>query len=693
VDTYFDTRVTDLYRWLEDGSSPKVEAWNRAENDFARSYLDALPAREPLKKRLRELITAASPSYSDLRAAGARLFGLYADPKFQQPMLVTLGASADPSTKRVVLDPNRLDAGGQISMDWFVPSHDGALVAVSLSRGGSENGTLHVYAAATGEEVGDTIPRIQYPTAGGSLAWAADNQSFWYTRYPGEERPEADRHFFVQVYFHRLGADWTKDPLILGTEDGIPRIGEINLDNRYAPDAVLASVQKGDGGEWAQWLIEGGGRKTKLAAFEDRIVAATLAPDHSIYMISLKDAPNGAVLKLPPGAASLASAQLVVGQSQTALVIQDHDAPRAPTLTPATMLLSYIDGGPSEVRTFSLEGRPEGTLAIGEIAALGNLTALPGGDVLMHVQSYLRLPYYARWRAGSERVEETQLAAQGVVRFDDAEAVRVFAASKDGTQVPINIIRKKGLQLDGKNPTLLYGYGGYGVSLEPHFLGAFVRLWLDGGGVYAEANIRGGAEYGQRWHNEGRLLAKQNVFDDFAAAAEALIKLGYTDHRHLALRGGSNGGLLMGAEVTQHPGLARAVVSAVGIYDMLRVELDPNGSFNTTEFGTVKDEKQFEALYAYSPYHHVQRGTKYPAVLMLTGANDGRVNPMQSRKFAAALQAATTSGLPVFLRISTTSGHGIGSSLSERIDQQADQLAFLFDQLGIPTPANDEHRE
>jgi prolyl oligopeptidase len=352
------------------------------------------------------------------------------------------------------------------------------------------------------------------------------------------------------------------------------------------------------------------------------------------------------------------------------------------------MLLTYIDGGPNRAKAFSLGGKPEGELPLGDVASLSNLEALPGGDVLIQVQTYLRLPYYARWRAASRQVEETPLTSQGPVTFDDSEVARVFAPSKDGTKVPINIIRKKGLRLNGKTPTLLYGYGGYGVSLNPHFLGAFVRLWLDAGGVYAEANIRGGAEYGEVWHDQGRLTKKQNVFDDFAAAAEQLIKLHYTDHEHLALRGGSNGGLLMGAEITQHPGLARAVVSAVGIYDMLRVELDPNGSFNTTEFGTVKDPAQFRALYAYSPYHHVTKGTKYPAVLMLTGANDGRVNPMQSRKFAAALQAASTSGLPVLLRISATSGHGIGTSLTERIDQQADQLAFLFDQLGMSGPAN-----
>jgi prolyl oligopeptidase len=303
--------------------------------------------------------------------------------------------------------------------------------------------------------------------------------------------------------------------------------------------------------------------------------------------------------------------------------------------------------------------------------------------VLFAVSTYLRPLYYARWHAADGKLYDTKLAVQSPVKFDDAEVVREFASSKDGTRVPLNVIRKKGGVRDGKTPALLYGYGGYGVSQQPRFAGASVRLLLDGGGIYAVANIRGGGEYGEDWHEQGRLTKKQNVFDDFAAAGEYLIKAKYTDSAHLALMGGSNGGLLMGALITQHPQLAHAVVSSVGIYDMLRVELDPNGAFNTTEFGTVKDEAQFKALYAYSPYHHVKAGEKYPAVLLMTGANDGRVNPLHSRKFAAALQAATASSLPVYLRISTKSGHGIGSSLDERIEQASDWMAFVFDQLGM----------
>jgi prolyl oligopeptidase len=268
------------------------------------------------------------------------------------------------------------------------------------------------------------------------------------------------------------------------------------------------------------------------------------------------------------------------------------------------------------------------------------------------------------------------------VDFSDIEVVREFAVSNDGTKVPMNILRRKGTKLDGNNPTLLNGYGGYGISLRPGF--DFTnRVWFDRGGVFVQANLRGGGEYGEAWHFAGNLTKKQNVFDDFAACARYLVERGYTKPARLAVVGGSNGGLLMGAFLTQHPDEVRAVISHVGIYDMLRVELDPNGAFNVTEFGTVKDPAQFQALHAYSPYHHVIDGTKYPAVFFLAGENDGRVNPANSRKMTARLQAATISGRPILLRMSSDSGHGMGTALTERIAQDADVFAFLFDQLGM----------
>ena len=306
-----------------------------------------------------------------------------------------------------------------------------------------------------------------------------------------------------------------------------------------------------------------------------------------------------------------------------------------------------------------------------------------GGDVIFSVSTYLEPSAWYRFDAATGKSVRTALFRTSPVHFDDTEVVREFAVSKDGTRVPVNIVRRRGTRLDGNNPTLLEGYGGYGVSMKPFFLGAFTRAWLDQGGVYVIANLRGGAEYGEEWHQAGRLTRKQNVFDDFIACAQHLIERKYTSPAHLAIIGGSNGGLLMGAAFTQRPDLFRAVVSYVGIYDMLRVELDPNGAFNVTEFGTVKDPDQFKALYAYSPYHHVKDGTAYPAILFPTGENDHRVNPMQSRKMTARLQAATSSGHPVLLRTSSSAGHGIGTAVDEQIEEEADVLSFLFDQLGI----------
>jgi prolyl oligopeptidase len=279
-------------------------------------------------------------------------------------------------------------------------------------------------------------------------------------------------------------------------------------------------------------------------------------------------------------------------------------------------------------------------------------------------------------------VARTKLFITSIADYSDCEVVREFATSKDGTKVPLNIIRKKGTRLDGKNPVMLYGYGGYGLSEVPGF-STGRRVWMDAGGVFVDANLRGGGEYGDEWHKAGNLTRKQNVFDDFYAVAQYLVEQKYTDKEHLVIFGGSNGGLLMGAELTQHPRMWKAVVSAVGIYDMLRVENTPNGAFNVTEFGTVKDPEQFKALYAYSPYHHVKKGESYPATLFMTGANDPRVDPWQSRKMTARLQAANAGNTPILLRTSTTSGHGIGSALDEVIEQRTDLYGFFFKVLGL----------
>jgi len=297
--------------------------------------------------------------------------------------------------------------------------------------------------------------------------------------------------------------------------------------------------------------------------------------------------------------------------------------------------------------------------------------------VVYRTTAYTEPPTWYRWETASGRAAKAALSVPFPIDFSDVEVVRDQATSKDGTRVPMTILHRKGLKLDGNNPTRLSGYGGYGISMTPAF-NPGLKTWLDHGGVEVIANLRGGAEFGEEWHRGGNLIRKQNVFDDFIACAERLVSAGYTNKSRLAIEGGSNGGLLMGAALTQRPDLFKAVVSHVGIYDSLRVELDPNGIFNVPEVGTVKDPEQFRALYAYSPYHHVRDGAAYPPILFLTGANDLRVNPMHSRKMTARLQAA---GARTLLRTSAASGHGIGTSLDERIEQEVDVLAFLFDQL------------
>jgi prolyl oligopeptidase len=683
TDTYHGVAVVDPYRWLEYTNDKAVHEWSLAQDARTRAYLDGRPQRKAIFRQLMTQIAATSSSFYGLYPAGNRIFAYFNQPPHQQPMIAVLGNDADPSRARVVVDPNVINSKGTTAIDWFVPSPDGSLVAVSLSDNGSEAGALHLFDVATGKQVGEVISRVQFPTGGGSLAWSADSKSFWYTRYPGDERPASEQRFFQQVYFHRLGDDPARDVYVLG--QGLPKVAEISLDSRAHSGVVLATVANGDGGQFAHFLIAADNRVTQLTHFEDQIVAATIGTDSAIYLISQKDAPRGQLLKLQLDDPVLQHARVLVAQSDA--VMQPHGEIDGESLVVSADLLYLRElvGGPSRVAIYDHDGHPKGTLPLPEVAAVDEAAALADGSLLYSVATYLRPTYFARYDEASGKVSETALAQTSPVSFADTEVVREFATSKDGTAIPLNIVRRKGTRLDGSNPVLLNGYGGYGVSLTPKFLGPRARLWLDGGGVFVIANLRGGGEFGEGWHQAGALLNKQNVFDDFVAAAQYLIAQQYTTPAQLAILGGSNGGLLMGAVLTQHPELFRAAVSLVGIYDMMRVELDPNGAFNVTEFGSVADPQQFKAMYAYSPYGRVTDGTRYPAIFMATGETDGRVNPAHSRKMIARLQAATTGG-PVYLSINSHAGHGIGSALSIRVNQDADWYTFLFDQLGMRLP-------
>jgi prolyl oligopeptidase len=684
TDTYHGVQVPDPYRWLEASNSPKVHEWSVAQDKRARSYLDALPQRAPIYTQLLTQISATSSSYHGLRAVGAQIFTLYEEPPKQQAMIAVLTNAADPSLARIIVDPNVINPKGTTAIDWFVPSPDGKLLAVSLSDDGSEDGTLHLFDVMSGKETGAPIPRVQYPTGGGSVAWRADSRGFWYTRYPGSDRPRKEQHFFQQVYFHRIGDKSSKDAYVLGK--GFPKVAEIVLSSRFNPNLVIASVANGDGGEFAHYLIDASGAVRQVTRFEDKVVAATAGADGTLYMVSRKDAPRGRLLKLEPGVVDLGKASVLVAESDAVIPSGGQAGGDPVAVTSDAVYVRELVGGPSRVAIFDHSGKPRGALPLPDVASVAEVEPLSDGTLLYSIETYLRPPYFSRYEEMAARASESKLKQTSPVSFADTEVVREFAASKDGTSIPLNIIRRKDAKFTGSTPVLLSGYGGYGISLTPEFLGADIRLWIDGGGIFVIANLRGGGEFGELWHAAGALTHKQNVFDDFIAAAEYLIADRYTDREHLAILGGSNGGLLMGAAFTQRPELFRAVVSLVGIYDMLRVELDPNGLFNTTEFGSVKDVDQFNALYAYSPYHHVKNGTAYPAIFMATGETDGRVNPAHSRKMIARLQAATASARPIYLSINSHAGHGIGSALSIRVNQTADMYSFLFDQLGMSLP-------
>jgi prolyl oligopeptidase len=644
-----------------------VQAWTQAQDAYTRAWLAKLPGRDDIKARLAGWYAKESPSYSEVACQGGRYFVLHTVPPQGQPVLGVRTSPDDAAGEKVLVDPNAIDAAGTTAIDFFVPSHDGRRVAVSMSKGGSEIGTLYFYDVDTGQQFSNPIPNVQRPTGGGSVAWNGDATGVWYTRYPkAGERPDADLDFYQQVWFHDLATG--KDTYAVGQD--FPRIAEVALSSSHDGKYTLAEVENGDGGEYEHLALGPDGQWRQLTHFADRVVHAEFGLHDDLFLISRHGTPRGQVERLD---LKQDTRQVVVPQSDG--VVEE--------LCPTDHRLYVVDllGGPSRLRCVDLDTGAASVVPVAPVSAVSGVVRTGADGVLYRAETYLTPPAWYRYDRGHPPVK-TAMASTSPVNFDDAEVVREFATSKDGTKVPLNVIRKKGTKLDHHNPTLLYGYGGYGVSMTPHF-NRNLRIWLDHGGVYAVANLRGGGEYGDRWHLEGNLTHKQNVFDDFATCARHMIAMGYTQPARLAIQGGSNGGLLMGATLTQHPELFAAVVSQVGIYDMLRVEHDANGSFNVTEYGTEQDPAQFKALYAYSPYHHVKAGTRYPAILLTEGANDGRVNPYHSKKMAAALQAATSSGKPVLLRVNMHAGHGIGTSVLDRIEEQADIYAFLFHELGM----------
>lgn len=673
TDTYHGVEVVDNYRWLEDGSAPEVMHWDEAQTAYTRWYLDKLPFREAIAQRLQELYLESSPDYFRLHYQSGKLFAMKEKPPKEQPMLVALSSPFDLSSERVILDPNELDTTGLTSIDFYEVSPDAKLVAVSLSKGGTEDGDVYIYEVETGEKSSDFVPRVNGPTAGGDVAWKADGSGFYYTHYPREgERLADEMRFYQQVYYHTLGESTEEDAYVIGEE--FPMIAEVYFESSEDFLYTIAGVANGDGGEYAHYLLDPSGKWTQITRFEDKIPDILFAPDNSLYLLSYKDASYGKILHLAPGQTELSQAKMVVAEGSTVI--------RSFLPTQTKLYVREMVGGPSQVRVLDLKGRFMMQVQILPVSSVWGMVKMDGDKILFSNSSYTEPSAIYQFDPAEALLQKTAMFTTSIADLSDVEVERESAISKDGTPVPMNILRRKGTILDGNNPTILYSYGGYGSSQTPWF-DRTRSIYLDNGVVFVAANIRGGGEFGEEWHLAGNLTNKQNVFDDFAACAQYLIDTGYTNPSRLAIMGGSNGGLLVGATMTQHPELFKAVVCMKGVLDMLRFETEPNGAFNVTEFGTVSNPDQFEALLAYSPYHNVKEGIRYPDVLFTADTNDNRVGAGNSRKMAARLQTVSDKNTMVLLRMSTGSGHGMGSSLSASLAQKTDIISFVFDRLGV----------
>ncbi len=665
--SYHGVDVTEEYRWLEDASSKESIAWTKAQQHLTRAYFDAIPWRDGLRTRVEQLLRGERTGYKRLASSGSTFFALKEQTPRQQPFLVALTDLHATETERIIVDPDAMDPSGETTIDWFVPSPDGGQVAVSLSEHGTEDGSLHVYDVESFRLVDEPLPHVNL--MGGSMAWRHDGSGFWYTRCADPAG------FRQQVWFHEIG----------GAPDRVDPVGTF-ADERIAENFLSASpdgrwvmnrVQKGDGGDWQVFLRsqDPDGAWWQVADIADECKLGVLGTDE-LYLLSRRDAPHGKVLRLPLTArATVADSDEIVPASD--LVIADL------AVTRGTVWVVDIDGGPQQVRSFDRNGRQLPTTQVPPVSSVSSysagLTTLGPDRVAWSCESFTEP---ATWwvAADGEAPLPTALGTTSAVDLCGYEVTRDFAVSKDGTRVPLNIIAAPGTPRDGTAPALMTAYGGYGISLVPRF-DPELLLWLEQGGVYVIANVRGGGEYGEEWHRAGRLATKQNCFDDFIACADHLHDTRITSRDRLAIIGGSNGGLLMGAVLTQRPDIARTVVAAVPVMDSLRSETTTNGRFNTTEFGTVEDPETFTSLLAYSPYHNVVDGTSYPSVLLTAGVNDTRVDAWHAKKMTARLQAATSSGRAVLLRLEST-GHLTGS-LDQAVDEITDLHAFIFDQLGL----------
>src|SRR2546428_453263 len=676
VDDYHGTPVPDPYRWLEDPDAPDSRAWIEAENRITESYLAQIPQRDAIRRRLTQLWNY--PKYGAPFHKAGRYFFFKNDGLQNQSVLynqASLVADAE-----VLLDPNVLSSDGTVALSTLALSEDGRLLAYGTSASGSDWEEFHVRDIATARDRADHLRWIKFSGA----SWTHDGRGFFYSRYPeAADKALTSVNRFQKVYYHGLGSDQPQDVLVYERPDQ-PDWGfsaAVTDDGRY----LVMNVWLGtDRRNRVYYLDLRSATRPKVTGAVARLLDdfdasyGFIGNDGPVfYFLTDLDAPKKRVIAIDTRQPERARWREIIPQGEDVLegVQIIHDV----------FVAHSMHDAHSRLRLFGLDGRFLKDVALPTLGAVASISGERKDDQMFYAFTSFLYPttiFRYDFTAGTSSVFKAP-----AIDFDPSgyETSQVFYASKDGTRVPMFVTHKKGIKLDGSNPTYLYGYGWFDISLTPSF-SVSLLAWLELGGVYAVPNLRGGGEYGEDWHQAGMHEKKQNVFDDFIAAAEYLIAQGYTTPAKLAIGGGSNGGLLVGAAITQRPELFGAALPAVGVMDMLRFHKFTIGWAWVTEYGSADSAAQFPYLYKYSPLHNIRPGTRYPATLITTADHDDRVVPGHSFKFAATLQAAQAGPRPVLIEIETKAGHGAGKPTSKIIEEQADRLAFLVRNLAIAMP-------
>ncbi len=665
-------RVNDPYRWLESGDNAAVEKWIKAQNAYAAKVLDAMPDAASMARRVGELALATTVRSAPRLAAG-RLFYLQQTPTRSQPVLMV--RKWPDGKPHALLDLSQYDGHAAITGYW--PSPDGRYLAYGTTRAGKGLTTLHVLDLATHRLLGDTLPWAGGETSSQSVAWDPDDKGFIYVRFPPPVADGTVKPFHAALVHHTLGQPAYSDKVVFG-KDFSP-IAEYRLLSSGAGTYRAILAKAGDGAPWEVFLGRDGKWQRILDAKAD--VRGATWDGNRLLVESFADAPLGKVLAID---AATDKVDTVLSQRHGALqqlapIAQGFIAVRSQG--PHWWADQY-DAHGILVRRLGL---PTHDISIGNIAS-----AADQPEALVSYGGWILPSRWSRYDARNGKLT-TVFEVKPAADYSLVSVTHLHGTSKDGTQVPVTVLHLRDVLPDGHRPTILYGYGGFGVPIRPGFIGPYLA-WLERGGVLAYANTRGGNANGEGWHRDGQGRDKQNVFDDFFAAAKALEDSGWTDPDHLGIMGGGNGGLLMGVELTQHPDAFRAVVSNTGIYDVIRHETQwANGKYNVPEYGAIKDDKDFKAILAYSPLQHVKAGTDYPAVLMTTGIHDTRVAPWQSRKFAAALQAATHSGAPILLVTHMPADNTAELPFALRAGNAVLSLTFFAHELGLPMGRHSRH--